>query len=80
MEGPLTLTGNFAWTGLVFTEGQLINHGTAWILGACKARGAGNPVAVDIGSGTPMILYSREALLQALNMAMEYIVLAWKEL
>jgi hypothetical protein len=80
VEGTLTITGNFAWTGLVYTEGQLVNHGTAWILGACMARGAGDPVAVDIGSGNPMVLYSREALLQALNLAMEYIVLAWKEL
>ena len=37
-------------------------------------------MAVDFGSGTPNILYSRAALVQTLMRAMDYIVLSWKEM
>lgn len=80
VRGDLELAGNFEWTGLVYVEGQFKNSGDTWILGGVMARGGGAVVAVDFGSGTPSILYSRAALVQTLMSAMDYIVLSWKEL
>lgn len=80
VTGDLELAGNFEWTGLVYVEGQLKNTGDTWILGGVMARGGGLAEAVDFGSGTPAILYSRQALVQTLNSAMDYVVLSWKEI
>lgn len=80
VRGDLELAGNFEWTGLVYVEGQFKNTGDTWILGGVMARGGGYVTAVDFGSGTPTILYSRAALVQTLMSAMDYIVLSWKEL
>jgi hypothetical protein len=80
VQGDLTLVGNFQWTGLVYVEGILKNNGTTWILGGVMARGASFPTAVDFGAGNPSILYSRAALVQTLMLAMDYIVLSWKEI
>ena len=80
VTGDLTVSGGFEWVGLVYTEGQLRNTGSVWILGGVMARGGGMAVAVDFGAGTPVILYSRQALVQTLMRAMDYVVLSWKEL
>ncbi len=80
VRGDLTIAGNFQWTGLVYVEGILANNGTTWILGGVMARGANVATAVDFGAGNPTILYSRAALVQTLMLAMDYIVLSWKEI
>lgn len=79
VTGDLTLAGNFSWVGLVYVEGQLRNTGNTWILGGVMARGELH-VAVDFGAGTPAILYSQEALEQALTRSMRYVTLGWKEM
>ena len=80
VEGDLQLRGNFQWKGLIYVEGQFRNTGTTWVLGGVMARGGGNIVAVDFGAGTPAVLYSRQALIQSLTAAMDYVVLTWKEI
>ncbi len=79
VTGDLTLAGNFSWVGLVYVEGELRNTGNTWILGGVMARGDLH-VAVDFGAGTPVILYSQEALEQALTRSMRYVTLGWKEM
>jgi hypothetical protein len=79
VTGDLKLAGNFSWKGLVYVEGKLVNTGNTWILGGVMARGDLS-VAVDFGAGTPVILYSREALIQALTLSMRYVTLGWKEM
>jgi hypothetical protein len=80
IDGSLQTAGNFSWTGLVYVEGTIKCSGTITILGALMVEGGGNITAVDFGSGTPNILYSRAALVQTLMSAMDYIVLSWKEM
>jgi Tfp pilus assembly protein PilX len=79
VNGDLDLRGNFAWRGLVYSEGNLSNDGNTWILGAMVARGRANG-GVDFSAGTPTVLYSRDMLNFALTAAMDYIVLSWKEI
>lgn len=78
VDGDLELSGNARFVGLVYVEGEFVNTGTTWILGAVLADGDAG-VAVDFGAGTPVILYSSEALERALTRAMRYVTLAWKE-
>ena len=80
VDGNLDSSGNFNWTSLIFVEGMLNCTGTMNVLGGVMCRGGGQIVAVDFGSGTPNILYSRAALVQTLMRAMDYIVLSWKEM
>lgn len=80
VEGDLDIAGNFEWTGLIYVEGAMKCTGTISVLGGIMVRGGGQVVAVDFGSGTPNILYSRAALVQTLMAAMDYIVLSWKEM
>jgi hypothetical protein len=80
VNGDMSVAGNFQWTGLVYMEGQLKNNGTTWVLGGVMCRGGGAVEAVDFGAGNPTVLYSRAALVQTLTLAMDYIVLSWKEL
>lgn len=79
VTGDLDISGNFNWRGLIYVEGDFKCTGNAWILGAVIVRGA-SAVGVDFGAGTIAVLYSRDALVRALNLAMDYVVLAWKEL
>ena len=79
VTGDLTLAGNFSWVGLVYVEGTLRNTGNTWILGGVMAEGDLH-VAVDFGAGTPVILYSQEALQQSLTRSMRYVTLGWKEM
>jgi len=79
VTGDLEMRGNFSWRGLIYVEGNLTNTGNTWVLGGMVVRGTG-AVAVDFAAGTPAVLYSRDMLTQALNGAMQYIVLNWKEI
>jgi hypothetical protein len=74
VTGDLTLAGNFTWVGLIYVEGTLKNTGNSWILGGVMARGD-LQVSVDFGAGTPVVLYSSEALVQMLTRSMRYVTL-----
>jgi hypothetical protein len=79
VEGSLEISGNFEWTGLIYVEDNIRVLGTMSVVGAVLAAGSSG-IAVDFGAGTPSILYSREALVQTLTLAMDYIILSWKEI
>lgn len=52
--------------------------GGAWILGAVIVQGRGGDVNFSQGSGT--VLFSREAITQALRRhAQQFITLSWRE-
>jgi len=63
-------------SGLLYVNGDITMTGGAWILGAVMCKGASE---YAFAGGTPSILYSREMLRIALEMAFDYVVLSWKE-
>jgi len=77
VKGDLDIAGGFCWRGLVFVEGDVRITGNAWVLGAMWVKGES---AYGFGGGDPSILYSREMIRIALEMAFEYVILSWKEL
>ena len=77
VNGDLDIAGGFAWRGLIYVEGDVRVLGNAWILGAIIVRGKS---AYGFGGGDPSVLYSRDMIRIALEMAFDYIVLSWKEL
>jgi hypothetical protein len=77
VTGDMAIAGNFTWRGLIYVEGDVTITGTPWILGALMVEG---DTEYAFGGGTPNILYSREMLQLALEMAFDYVVLSWKEL
>ncbi|UCE03402.1 MAG: pilus assembly PilX N-terminal domain-containing protein [Candidatus Latescibacterota bacterium] len=80
VNGNLDIAGNTVWRGLIYVEGDVRITGTPWILGGIVVRGDGNPVDPAFGGGTPNILYSREMIRLALELAFDYVILSWKEL
>ncbi len=77
VKGDLDIAGGFAWRGLVYVEGDVRITGNAWVLGAMIVQGDSD---VGFGGGTPSVLYSRDAIRLALELAFDYIILSWKEL
>ena len=77
VDGDLDISGGFAWRGLVFVTGDVRITGNAWVLGAVMVQGESE---YGFGGGDPSILYSRDMIRIALEMAFDYIVLSWKEL
>lgn len=80
VEGTLEISGNLEWTGLIYVGDQIRCTGTMSVVGAVLAASTNVVTGVDFGAGTPTILYSREALVQTLSLAMDYIILSWKEI
>lgn len=66
VEGDLQVGDDFAWVGLVYVEGALRVHGHPWFLGSVVVRGTPGGAAIE---GAPTILFSREALDRALDVA-----------
>jgi hypothetical protein len=77
VNGDLDISGGFAWTGLVYVAGDVRITGNAWVLGAMLVMGQSD---VGFGGGNPSILYSRDAIRLALELAFDYIIISWKEL
>ena len=77
VAGDLDISGGFAWRGLIYIEGDMRVTGNAWILGAAWVEG---DTEYGFGGGSPSILYSRDAIRLALELAFDYIVISWKEL
>ena len=77
-EGDLSMNAGFTWTGLIYVKGDLNKvNGHAWILGALIVEGS-----VDIKlNGTADILYSGDAISQALSTANgSFTRLSWREI
>ncbi len=77
VAGDLDISGGFAWRGLIYVDGDVRMTGNAWVLGAMLVQGDSD---VGFGGGTPSVLYSRDAIRIALELAFDYIILSWKEL
>ncbi|HZM16414.1 MAG TPA: pilus assembly PilX N-terminal domain-containing protein [Candidatus Krumholzibacteria bacterium] len=77
VKGDLDISGGFWWRGLVYVEGDIKITGNAWVLGAIMCQGKSE---YGIGGGNPTVLYSRDAIRLALELAFDYIVISWKEL
>ncbi|HZL84982.1 MAG TPA: pilus assembly PilX N-terminal domain-containing protein [Candidatus Krumholzibacteria bacterium] len=77
VAGDLDISGGFSWVGLVYVDGDVRITGNAWVLGAMLVQGESD---VGFGGGNPSILYSRDAIRLALELAFDYIIISWKEL
>ncbi|MDD3642007.1 MAG: PilX N-terminal domain-containing pilus assembly protein [Candidatus Krumholzibacteria bacterium] len=77
VTGDLSGAGSFNFKGLVYVEGDLKYTGTPWILGSVIVRGTSD---WNFSAGNAAVLYSRDAITQALSGAMPCIVLSWREM
>jgi len=75
--GDLTINGTFCYKGLVFVEGDVKANGTCWVLGSVVVRGRSD---FNTSAGNAGILYSSDAITQALGQFMPMILLSWREL
>ncbi|MBN2184213.1 MAG: pilus assembly PilX N-terminal domain-containing protein [Candidatus Krumholzibacteriota bacterium] len=76
ITGDLKAAGSFQFKGLVYVEGDVMFTGMPWILGSMIVRGTSD---FNFSSGNAAILYSQEAISQALSSAMPVMMLSWKE-
>jgi len=76
VDGDLSLSSTFAYKGLIFINGDLSFSGHGWVLGAVFAKGASHLVKLG-GGGT--ILYSKDAVTQALTKYQKLSTLSWRE-
>lgn len=77
ITGDLKASGYFQYTGLIYVEGDVTMVGDPWILGSMIINGTSD---FSFSSGNSAILYSSEALMQAMNNAMPTILLSWREM
>jgi hypothetical protein len=77
ITGDATINGSVEYTGLIYVEGDLKLTGTAWVLGTLIVNGATD---LSFSAGTAGVLYSDEALKNALAQAVPPMVLSWREL
>jgi Tfp pilus assembly protein PilX len=76
VDGDLTMNAGTVFRGLIYVEGDLKLNGTAWILGAMVVKGQ---TTVKI-NGTATILYSSDAISQALSRSGgQFVTLSWRE-
>lgn len=78
IDGDVSFNGGFTWTGVIYVKGDVKKvNGHAWILGALIVEGE-----VDMKlNGTADILYSADAISQALSSADgTYLRLSWREI
>ena len=76
VTGDLKAAGSFTYTGLIYVEGDVMFSGMPWILGSMIVRGTSD---FNFSSGSAAVLYSQEAISQALSSAMPVMMLSWKE-
>ncbi|HUV37609.1 MAG TPA: pilus assembly PilX N-terminal domain-containing protein [Patescibacteria group bacterium] len=77
VTGDMTGNGQFQYKGLIYVEGDVKLNGGVWILGSVVVRGTSD---FNFSSGNGAILYSSEAIRNALSAAMPCIVLSWREI
>jgi len=77
VDGDMHINGNFTYRGLIYVEGQLDINGTCWILGGLVCKGK---TLIGIANGTLTVLYSGDAISQALaKYGGQFVTLAWRE-
>jgi hypothetical protein len=77
VTGDLQGSGNFVYKGLIYVEGDVKLTGSPWILGSMIVRGTTD---FNFSAGNAAILYSSEALSNALDSVMPAIVLSWQDM
>lgn len=77
VTGDCHLNGDLVFTGLIYIEGDLKINGGAWVLGSVVVSGQTDKQA---GSGSAAILYSEDAVKNALSLSLPAIILSWREL
>lgn len=75
--GNLFVNGTFQYTGLIYVEKDVTINGTFWGLGAIVVRGVTD---YNTSAGNAGLLYSSEAISQAIGQYMPMILLSWREL
>lgn len=77
VDGDMHINGNFTFRGLIYVEGDLDINGTCWILGGLVCRGK---TQVNIANGNFTVLYSADAIAQALaKYGGQFVTLNWRE-
>lgn len=77
INGDISGAGSFTYRGLIYVEGDLKLTGTPWILGSTIVRGTSD---WNFSAGNAAVLYSKDAITQALSGAMPCMVLSWREM
>jgi hypothetical protein len=77
VTGDLQGAGSFTYKGLIYVEGDVHFTGTPWVLGSMIVRGTSD---FNFSAGNAAVLYSKDAISQALSGALPCIMLSWKEL
>ncbi len=77
VTGDLQAAGSFHFQGLIYVEGDVHFTGTPWVLGSMIVRGTSD---FNFSSGNAGVLYSKDAISQALSGMMPCIVLSWREM
>ncbi|MBN2071886.1 MAG: pilus assembly PilX N-terminal domain-containing protein [Candidatus Krumholzibacteriota bacterium] len=76
ITGDLHAAGSFNFRGLIYVEGDVHFTGTPWVLGSMIVRGTSD---FNFSSGNAAVLYSQDAISQALGSSMPCMMLSWKE-
>jgi hypothetical protein len=77
VTGDLSASASFEYQGLIYVEGDVKITGTPWILGSVIVRGTSD---FNFSAGNAAVLYSKDAITNALSSAMPAIVLSWREM
>ena len=78
IEGDLTINAGFNYTGVIYVKGDVKVNGHAWVLGALIVEGT---VDIELANGTAAVLYSSDAISQALSTADgSFQRLSWREI
>ena len=78
VEGDLTVNAGFTYIGVIYVKGDVKINGHAWIMGAMIVEGT---VDITMANGTANILYSSDAISQALSTADgSFQRLSWREI
>jgi hypothetical protein len=77
VTGDLHASGSFIYQGLIYVEGDVHFTGTPWILGSMIVRGTSD---FNFSSGNAAVLYSKDAITNALSGMMPAMVLSWREM
>ena len=77
ITGDLHAAGSFIYQGLIYVEGDVHFTGTPWVLGSMIVRGTSD---FNFSSGNAGVLYSKDAITNALSGYMPCIVLSWREM
>lgn len=77
ITGDLQAAGSFHYQGLIYVEGDVHFTGTPWVLGSMIVRGTSD---FNFSSGNAGVLYSKDAITNALSGMMPCMVLSWREM